>query len=116
MFNLNRVTLLGNVTHDPDIRSTKNGKPMAFLSVATSRRHKNQDGEYVSEPTYHRLVCWGTLADLAKRIPKGAPLFAEGRIQHSTWKDKDGAEKMSSEVVVDQLILLARDGTKKTAA
>jgi single-strand DNA-binding protein len=89
---------------------------MALLSIATNRRHKNAEGVYVSEPTYHRLVCWGALADVAQRITKGAPLFAEGRIQHSTWKDKDGAEKSASEIVVDQLILLAHDAGKKAAA
>lgn len=112
MFNLNRATVLGHATHDPEVRATKNGKTVASLSIATNRRYKGSDGSYVSEPTYHRLVCWGSLAEAAKHITKGAPVFAEGRIQHSTWKDKDGADKSASEIVVDQLILLSAHGTK----
>jgi len=114
MFNINRVTLLGNVTQDPEVRATKAGKNVANIGFATTSRKKNAEGKYVDEPEYHRLVCFGSMADIsAKNVQKGAPLYVEGRLHTSRYKDKDGADRHSTEIIVDELVLL---GGKKGKA
>lgn len=113
MFNINRVTLLGNVTQDPELRATKTGKNVANIAFATTSRKKTGEGEYANEPEYHRLVCFGSVADVAaKNIQKGAPLYVEGRLHTSRYKTKDGADASKTEVIVDQLVLLAGKGKK----
>lgn len=114
MFNINRVTLLGNVTQDPEIRATKAGKPVASIGFATTSRKKDADGKYVDEPEYHNLVCFGSMADVsAKNVQKGAPLYVEGRLHTSRYKNKDGADASRTEVIVDQMVLLANKGKAK---
>lgn len=107
MFNINRVTLLGNVTQDPEVRASKAGKSVASIGFATTSRKKNADGKYVDEPEYHNLVCFGSMADIsAKNVQKGAPLYIEGRLHTSRYKTKDGEDKSRTEIIVDELVLL----------
>lgn len=117
MFNINRVTLLGNVTHDPDVRASKTGKSVATIGFATSFRRKNAEGKYIDEPEYHRLVCFGSMADLSeKTIRKGSPLYVEGRLHGNAYKNKDGVEVVRTEIIVDELVLLAGKKGKEEAA
>jgi single-strand DNA-binding protein len=108
MFNVNRVTLLGNVTRDPDIRATKSGRTVLNLGLATNRAWRNSEGTLQREPEFHRLVCFGPLAEFSeKRVKKGAPLYVEGRLHTSRYEDKKGAQQSRTEVVVDRLVLLS---------
>lgn len=114
MFHINRVTLLGNVTHDPESRATKSGQTVANIGFATNRRTKDEKGEYVSEPEFHKLVCFGSLADFCTTsVNKGTPLYVEGRLHTSKYKNKEGKQSSKTEIVVDQLVLLS---PKKNAA
>lgn len=117
MFNINRVTLLGNVTHDPDARATKTGQTVANIGFATNRRVKNDKGEYESEPEYHKLVCFGSLADFCTTsVAKGAPLYVEGRLHTSKYKNKEGKQASRTDIVVDQLVLLSPKKNTAVAA
>ncbi|MEK7218967.1 MAG: single-stranded DNA-binding protein [Patescibacteria group bacterium] len=118
MFNVNRVTLLGNATRDPEVHATKAGREISVIGLATSRVWKDAKGERKSEPEYHRLVCFGALGALAqKRVRKGAPLYAEGRLHTSRWENPQGETMSRTEVVVDRLVLLsATKGGKVDAA
>ena len=108
MFNVNRVTLLGNATRDPDSLATKAGKPLSIIGLATNRSWKDAKGDRKSEPEFHKLVCWGALASFAgERIKKGAPLYVEGRLHTGRWEDKDGDEQSRTEIIVDRLVLLS---------
>jgi single-strand DNA-binding protein len=108
MFNVNRVTLLGNVTHDPDIRSTKDGRPVSAIGFATNRSWRNAEGVLQKEPEFHRLVCFGPLADFAeKRVAKGAPLYVEGRLHTSRFESRKGGKQSRTEIIVDRLVLLS---------
>ncbi len=107
MFNVNRVTLLGHVTHDPEAKATKTGVALTTIGFATNHRAKDAKGAYVDEPEYHRLVCFGQLAEVsAKSVKKGEPLYVEGRIHTSHFKNKEGKETNTTEIIVDKLILL----------
>jgi single-strand DNA-binding protein len=109
MFNVNRVTLLGNVTHDPEAHTTKSGRPLATLSIATNRSWKDAAGEYKKEAEFHRLVCFGQLADFsADRVKKGAPLYVEGRLHTGRWENAEGEDRSRTEIVVDRLVLLSQ--------
>ncbi len=111
MFNVNRVTLLGNVTQSPEAKATKTGQSVTSIAFATSSRVKDKEGNYVSEPEYHRLVCFGKLADFsAKTIAKGNPLYVEGRLHTSRFKNKEGKETSRTEIIIDQLVLLSKKG------
>lgn len=110
MFNVNRVTLLGNVTHDPDTHTAKSGQSLVSIGFATNYRTKDKNGKYVSEPEYHKLVCFGPLAEFSgKRVKKGAPLYVEGRLHTGHFKTKDGVDASSTEIIIDRLVLLSSD-------
>lgn len=115
MFNVNRVTLLGNVTRDPEAHASKaSGSTISTIGLATNRRYKNTQGEMVTEAEFHRLVCFGSLADFTiQSVTKGAPVYVEGRIHTSEYKTKNGEEKKRQEIIVDRLVLLSN---KKPAA
>lgn len=113
MFNVNRVTLLGNVTRDPELRATKAGNPVSSIGFATNHAWRDQEGALQREPEFHRLVCFGPLAEFTdKRVKKGAPLYVEGRLRTSRFEGKKGAVSRT-EVMVDRLVLL---GSKKKGA
>lgn len=115
MFNVNRITLLGNVTHTPETHSAKTA--LTTMSLATNWRTKDADGKYVSEVEYHRLVCFGGLAEFsAKTVKKGTPLYIEGRIHTSRYQNKDGKDMSRTEVIVEKLVLLSSKKGETQAA
>lgn len=108
MFNVNRITLLGNVTRDPDVRAAKSGLSITTLDLATNRTVKDESGKPAQEAEFHHLVCFGGLADFSgKSIKKGAPLYVEGRIHTSKYQNKEGKDVSKTEVVVEKLVLLS---------
>ncbi|MDD5041999.1 MAG: single-stranded DNA-binding protein [Candidatus Peribacteraceae bacterium] len=108
MFNVNRVTLLGNVTRDPEMRATKAGRPVLNLGFATNRAWRDNEGTLQREPEYHSLVCFGPLAEFAdKRVKKGAPLYVEGRLHTSHFETKKGTPASRTEIMVDRFVLLS---------
>lgn len=108
MFNVNRVTLLGNVTHDPEPHATKTGTSLATIGFATNRSWKDAKGELKKEAEFHRLVCWGGLSEfVGKTVKKGQPLYVEGRIHTNKWKTPEGKDESRAEIVVERLVLLS---------
>lgn len=117
MFNVNRVTLLGNATHDPEPRATKTGTAVTSLGLATDRRVKDEQGKFIEKADFHKLVCFGALAEFsAKSVMKGAPLYIEGRLQTNRFKNKEGKDVSTTEIVVDRLVLLSSKKGKMQAA
>lgn len=110
---LNRVTLIGNVGSDPEIRSTNNGSRVATLSVATSRTWKDTAGVKQEKTQWHRVILWDSakgpqLADLAEKyISKGDRIFVEGEIEYRTYADKEGQTRYSTEINAREVILLS---------
>jgi single-strand DNA-binding protein len=104
---INRVTLMGNVTKEPDLRYTPSGTSVISFSIATNRRYKKGE-EWVDEPSFHNIVVWNQAEQLAQRIKKGTRIYVEGRLQTRSWDDKEGKKQYKTEVVSDRVILIAR--------
>jgi single-strand DNA-binding protein len=105
----NKVTLIGHIGNAPEIRSFDNNKKMARMSVATNESYKNQKGERVTETTWHNVVMWNGLADLAERlIKKGSEVAIEGKIVNRNYIDKDGNKRYFSEIQANEFLLLGK--------
>jgi single-strand DNA-binding protein len=109
---LNKVTIIGNLGADPEVRSTGGGQRVATLSVATSRQWSNQSGERQEKTEWHRIVLWNTkfsqLADIAEKyLKKGDKVYVEGRIEYRTWEDREGNTRYTTEINARELIMLS---------
>lgn len=108
MKSVNRVILIGNVTHDCELKATKAGLPIASFGVATNRVWKDQAGAKQSLAEFHNLVAWNTLAEFCgKNVKKGKPVYVEGYLKTRHWDGTDGTKHYRTETVVDNLILLS---------
>jgi single-strand DNA-binding protein len=108
----NRVTLIGNLGQDPETKSTETGKKVTHFTLATKDGYKNNEGQRITETTWHNIVAWNGLADVAdKFLKKGKEVAVEGRIVYRNYEDKKGATKYITEIVLSDLILL-RNGEK----
>ncbi|MDR3734611.1 MAG: single-stranded DNA-binding protein [Acidobacteriaceae bacterium] len=107
---INKVTILGNLGDEPEIRYTANkGTPVATLSIATTERFKNSEtGEYNERTEWHHVIMWAGLADLAKQyLHKGSKIYIEGRLQSRLWKDKEtGQNRCALDIIVTDLEML----------
>ena len=101
---MNRVTLMGNVGKDPEVRSTANNR-VANLSLATSDRWTDKEtGERKERVEWHRLVAWGPLVDvIEKYVKKGSKILVEGSLQTRKWVDQAGAERYTTEIRIDHM-------------
>ena len=100
---VNKVILVGNLGKDPEIRSLGSGDRVANLTLATSESWRDKaSGEKKEKTEWHRVVIFNkNLADVAEKyLKKGAKVYVEGQLQTRKWTDKDGAEKYSTEVVL----------------
>jgi single-strand DNA-binding protein len=112
---VNKVILVGNLGRDPEIRSTQNGTKVANLSVATSENWRDKNsGERQEKTEWHRVVLFDErLVDVAERfLKKGSKVYLEGQLQTRKWTDQSGAEKYTTEVVLQRFrgVLTMLDG------
>ena len=114
---LNKVTLIGNLGNDPEVRSTSGGNRVATFSLATSRTWNDASGQKQEKTEWHRCVVWNTkssqLADIVEKyVKKGDKLYVEGRIEYRQWQDKEGQTRYTTEINVRELLMLggARGG------
>lgn|SRR5512133_3954650 len=108
----NRVTLIGNLGMDPEIKTTETGKKVTHFTLATNDGFKNADGQKITETTWHNCVAWNGLAETVTRfLKKGKEVAVEGRIVYRTYEDKKGITKNTTEIVLNDLVLL-RNGKK----
>lgn len=104
---LNRVQLIGNMTRDPELRYTPSGTAVCSFSIATNRNWTTDQGEKKEEAEFHRIVAWNKLAELCSQfLVKGRKVYVEGRLQTRNWTAQDGTQRNSTEVVIDEMILL----------
>lgn len=117
-FTLNRATILGNITRDPESRTTTGGQNVVSFSVATSRRWKDKTtGELKEAVEYHNCVAWAGLATTVSTYThKGSKVYVEGHIQTRSWDDPTGVKKYRTEIVADSVILLDKKGDTPAAA
>lgn len=115
---LNRVMLIGNLTRDPESRYTPNQTLVCSFGLATNREWVNDAGERQSSVEYHNLVVWSKLAEICKNLlHKGNKIYVEGRLQTRDWQTKDGQARRSTEIVVENMILLtSKNASEQSSA
>ncbi len=113
---LNKVTLIGNVGSDPEVRAAGNGGRVAQFSLATGRNWTDQSGAKQEKTEWHRCVVWNNargsgLADVVEKyVKKGEKIYVEGEIEYRQWQDKDGQTRYTTEIKVKELMLLGGKG------
>lgn len=115
MASLNRVTLIGNLGRDPQVRHTQDGLAIANISLATTVSWKDKkSGERRDDTEWHRAVLYGRTAEIAAEfLKKGSPIYIEGRLRTRKWQDKEGFERITTEVIAEQMQMLGgRSGTR----
>jgi single-strand DNA-binding protein len=106
---VNKVTLLGNVGKDPEIRSTAGGNMVANLTLATSDNQKDAQGAWQERTEWHNLVAFKRTAEIVRDyVKKGSKLYIEGKITTRSWDDKETHQKRyRTEILVNELVLLS---------
>lgn len=115
---INKVTLIGNLGADPEVRYTANGKPIANVSIATSDTWLDKEsGEKRTQTEWHRVIFFGGLAGVVeKHLKKGAKIYLEGKLRTRKWTDKQDRENYTTEVIADEMLMLdSRVETKENA-
>ncbi|MEA2645062.1 MAG: single-strand DNA-binding protein [Chloroflexota bacterium] len=105
---VNRVTIIGRLTRDPEVHDTASGGRLANLRLVTSEYRKDEDGSRKEEVQYHSVVAFGKLGDIcADYLRKGRLVYIEGKLRTREWEGKDGLRRYTTEVVADQMKMLS---------
>ncbi|HEX5448115.1 MAG TPA: single-stranded DNA-binding protein [Candidatus Saccharimonadales bacterium] len=106
----NQVTLMGNLTRDPELRTTPNGNSVCSFSLALNRSYKGADGNWTEATDFIDIVAWGTLGErVAQYLTKGRPALVSGRLQSRSW-EQDGVKRSKVEVVANDVTFLGGPG------
>jgi single-strand DNA-binding protein len=110
--NINRVVLTGNLTRDPELRTTQSGTPVCSLRVACNTRRKDASGQWVDKPNYFDVTVWGAQGEnCAQYLQKGRPVAVDGRLEWREWQDQQGNKRQSVDIIADSVQFLgSRDG------
>ncbi len=96
---LNKVTLIGNVGKDPEVRSFEGGSKVCRFPLATNESYRDKNNDWQTNTEWHEVVCWAALADRAeKTIKKGMLVYVEGKIEKRKWQDKEGNDRYSTDI------------------
>ena len=107
MASINRVTLVGNLTRDPELRTTPNGKSVCTLGLAVNERYKNESGEWVEKPNFFDIVVWGAQAEnCSQYLAKGRQIAVDGRLSFRSWEAQDGSKRSKVEVIANTVQFL----------
>jgi len=106
---INKVTLVGNLGRDPELRRFDSGGVVAKFTLATNENYKDRNGQWQTQTEWHDIVCWGPLAERAERIfRKGKLVYIEGKITHRKYTDQNNVERYITEIVANTARLLER--------
>jgi len=110
--NINRVVLTGNLTRDPELRSTGSGTSVCSLRIACNTRRKDSSGQWVDKPNYFDVTVWGAQGEnCAQYLSKGRPVAVDGRLEWREWDTQDGQKRQAVEIIADSVQFLgSRDG------
>ncbi len=104
---VNRVTLVGNLGADPELKQTNNGTSVITLTLATNEIRKNRDGEKHDQTEWHRVIFWRRLAEIAaEHLKKGSKIFVEGSLRTRTWEDAESNKRTVTEILGEKLTML----------
>lgn len=110
--NLNKVMLIGNLTKDPETKSTTTGRTVTTFSIATNRMWTDQDGQKQQKTEFHNIVAWGKLADICSQyLKKGSLIYAEGRLETRSWDGQDGIKRYRTEIILENMQMGPRTGS-----
>ncbi len=114
---LNKVMVIGNVTRDPEVRTTPSGVSVASFGVATNFSWKDAQGAQQKRAEFHNIVAWRKLAEIiGQYVKKGSRIYIEGRLQTRSWDDQSGTKRYRTEIVADNMIMLdKRSGAAEPA-
>ncbi len=111
MGSVNKAILVGNLGRDAEMRFTSGGTPVATVSLATTERYTDRDGQKKEDTQWHRVVIWGKTAEsIHEYLTKGKQIYVEGRIQTKEWTDKEGQKVKTTEIRADRVVLLGGGG------
>lgn len=106
---VNKVTLIGNLGRDPEIRHFEGGNKVTRFSVATNENYQDRQGQWQTRTEWHDVVVWGNQAERAERqLQKGSLVYVEGKLTHRKWQDKEGNDRYNTEVVSNYFRSLER--------
>ena len=106
---LNRAMIIGNVTRDPELRTTTTGQNVCSFGIATNQQWTDAQGVKQQRAEYHNIVAWGKLAEICGQyLGKGRKVYIEGRLQTREWETPDAQKRQRTEIVADNMILLDR--------
>ena len=113
----NRITLIGRVGKDPEMRRFDGGSVAVRLSVATSEKYTNKQGEKVEQTEWHTCTAWGKLAEIIEQYSfKGQQVALSGRMTYRSWQDRNGNNRLSPEIIVEEFRMLSKREQKVQAA
>lgn len=108
---VNKVQLIGNLGAAPEFKTLDNGNNMARFSIATNESYRDKNGEKVENTQWHNVVAWGKSAELLNQyLDKGSKVAIEGKLVNRSWDDKDGNKHYTTEVVVNDFMMLDKKG------
>ena len=111
MASVNKAILIGNLGRDPELRYTKDARPVANFTLATNERWRDKQGNSQERTEWHRIVVWDKQAEnCAQYLQKGRSVYIEGRIQTRDWEDKEGNKRQTTEIVAQQVTFLGGRG------
>ncbi len=113
--NLNKVMLIGNLTRDPESKSTTTGRTVTTFSIATNRMWTDQDGQKQQKTEFHNIVAWGKIGDIcAQYLKRGGLVYVEGRLETRSWDGQDGVKRYKTEIVLENMQMGPRAGGAPT--
>ena len=114
MASLNKVTLIGHLGADPEVRYTKEREAIATIRIATTETRKSKSGERKEFTEWHRVVFFNRLAEVVgEYLKKGSPVYVEGRIQTRKWQDKEGQDRYVVEIMANEMQMLGSRPSEK---
>ena len=112
MSSLNKVMIIGRLGQDPEVRYTQSNTAVASITVATSERYTDKNGEKQETTEWHRVVAWGRLAEICQQyLKKGSLAYFEGPMQTREWEDKDGVKRYTTEIKALTMQMLDTKGS-----
>ena len=116
MVGLNKMTVIGNLGTDPEMRYTPNGNPVTSFRIATTRIYTSADGERQQDTEWFTVVSWNQLAELCNQyLSKGRRAYVDGRLHSNSWVGPDGQTRFSNEIIADRVLFLDRQPSSPSA-
>lgn len=115
--NLNKAMIIGNLTRDPETRTTPQGQTVANFSVATNLVWNDANGQRQEKAEFHNIVVWRKLAEICVQyLRKGSKVYIEGRLQTRDWVGQDGNKRYTTEIIAENMIMLDSKGSNPAPA